>query len=219
VTRKKTSELKHSFTVEPEIYELQKSNEKLLSTPPREGTAVFDKDYVAPNALQFFQMETKSRKVINELMKPINRDMEEEKLVLADFSVKLNNFIARLQKVEHVVGLEGAKPVVFVELENRIAENCVRIEVDKQQLMDEIAKTNRSIGKLQNNFDDSIKHMETLEQLQKFNSQQVLDCLEQMTKLDTRFSHEIGNVQAGLIDLRSKFEQQTTKLSQAVESM
>ena len=86
----------------------------MQSTPPKDAVPVYDKDYVAPNALQFFQMETKNRKIINELMKPINRDMESEKLLMADFSVKLESFVDRLHKIEHAVGLGGAKPWVFV---------------------------------------------------------------------------------------------------------
>lgn len=106
-----------------------------------------------------------------------------------------------------------------MDLDNKMADMTVRIAVNQQDLMNEIGKTNQSILRLRDSFADQSKHMETLETLQEFNSKKVLESQEQMTKLDGRFSKEIGDAQAGLIDLRSKFEEQITKLTQSNESM
>jgi len=96
--RRPSQKLTKAFSVIDQQHHLlaPKAEDPQAQNSPRGDVKVFDKDYVAPNALQYFQMETKSRKVINELMKPVNRDMEAEKLLLADFSVKLQGFMSRL---------------------------------------------------------------------------------------------------------------------------
>lgn len=38
-----------------------------------------DKEYVSPHELEFFELETKVRKLISEMMQPVMNDMDEDR--------------------------------------------------------------------------------------------------------------------------------------------
>ncbi len=48
--------------------------------------------------------------------------MDQDRKIVAEFSVKIDNFIERILKLEYVLGLVGIKPQVFQDLENKIAD-------------------------------------------------------------------------------------------------
>lgn len=71
---------------------------------------ILDKAYIAPHALDIFTIETKSRKAIGELIRPLNQEMEKDRLTVAAFSVKCDEFVERLDKIEFILGLDSKKP-------------------------------------------------------------------------------------------------------------
>lgn len=54
------------------------------------------------------------------------------------FTVKLDDFVRRLNLLEYTLGINGQKPKVFVDIEDKITENNLRLEVAKQSLMNEV---------------------------------------------------------------------------------
>ena len=89
---------------------------------------------MAPHALDIFAIETKSRKAIGELIRPLNQEMERDRVTVAGFIIKSDEFIERLDKIEYILGLDSKKPQVFVDIENKIAETTVKMEVHKYEL-------------------------------------------------------------------------------------
>jgi hypothetical protein len=89
---------------------------------------------MAPHALDIFAIETKSRKAIGELIRPLNQEMERDRVTVAGFIIKSDEFIERLDKIEYILGLDSKKPQVFVDIENKIAETTVKMEIHKCEL-------------------------------------------------------------------------------------
>lgn len=64
--------------------------------------------------------------------------MDQDRKVVAEFSVKVDNFVERILKLEYVLGLVGVKPQVFQDLENKIADIKVQNCVTKNELKDDV---------------------------------------------------------------------------------
>lgn len=69
-----------------------------------------DPSYNTPLALDIFMLETKARKTIGELIRPIHQHIEKDRLQVAAFMVRLEEFMQRLDKIEFTVGINGSKP-------------------------------------------------------------------------------------------------------------
>jgi chromosome segregation ATPase len=117
------------------------------------------------------------------------------------------------------VGLNGAKPQVFVELENKIADNGIKMEVAKHVLMEEINRSNERIQQLKANFDDCSQQIDTLDRLQNLTNNQLSQTQDQLQKLDIRISKEIGDAQAELINLRAITDSSIEKFGLKVNTM
>ena len=99
-----------------------------------------------------FALETKARKVIGELMRPVNQEMEFDRRVVAEFAVKVDGFIKRLEQIEYALGLQGCKPQIFEDIDNKISDMQAENTVSKKILQDEINMQNSKIDLLKTNF-------------------------------------------------------------------
>ena len=141
---------------------------------------ILDKAYMAPHALDIFAIETKSRKAIGELIRPLNQEMERDRVTVAGFIIKSDEFIERLDKIEYILGLDSKKPQVFVDIENKIAETTVKMEVHKFELLEEIKATNERINSLKERFSDSTQQIETMNKLQTITNSQISETQESL---------------------------------------
>jgi hypothetical protein len=66
-------------------------------------------------------------------------------LDLVNFTSRLDEFILRLDKIEYVVELSGKKPRIFTEIEDKLVDGRVQLEVTKTGLLHEIAKVNSRV--------------------------------------------------------------------------
>ena len=69
-----------------------------------------DRQYMRPQDLDLFAIETKSRRTIGELIKPIMTDMEQDRRKTADAYVKMERILERLGRIEYSMGLNNQKP-------------------------------------------------------------------------------------------------------------
>ena len=67
--------------------EVQRGKEKSKAGDAAKATEFFlsglqlDKEYVSPHELEFFELETKIRKLISEIMQPVMNDMDEDRRI------------------------------------------------------------------------------------------------------------------------------------------
>ena len=86
---------------------------------------------MAPQELDLFALETKSRKTIGQLVKPILTDMDTDRKKMAELAVKQERIAERLKKIEYTVGLSNEKPQVFVDIENDFADLKAKMAFDR----------------------------------------------------------------------------------------
>ena len=66
-----------------------------------------DKTYETPEALRYFDLETKARRTIAELIKPIVEETERDRGKVAKMTVKHDNVMKRLTKIEYIMELNS----------------------------------------------------------------------------------------------------------------
>ena len=109
----------------------KKAEEEKDKKNPFVAAPLLDRTYMAPQELDLFALETKSRKTIAQLVKPILSDMDTDRKKMAELQVKQDRIQERLRKIEYAVGLSNEKPQVFVDIENEFADLKVKIALDK----------------------------------------------------------------------------------------
>ena len=90
-----------------------------------------------------FGLETASRKTIGELFRPLQDDMDKDRCKVAGVEILLKALDTRLERLEYITNMEGNKPQVFVDLDNRFIE----LEVTVKETASEIS------SKVKRNFD------------------------------------------------------------------
>ena len=69
-----------------------------------------DKAFLNPQELDLFDIETKSRRTIAELLQPVWADMESDRIALSKLLVKHDDWDARLRHLEFLTGVDKVKP-------------------------------------------------------------------------------------------------------------
>ena len=87
-----------------------------------------------PQELDFFALETKARKTISQLIKPLLNDRDVDRKKMVDIVFKQDRIAERLKKIEYSVGLCNEKPQIFVDIENEIADMKQGMVLNKTDL-------------------------------------------------------------------------------------
>ena len=81
-----------------------------------------DKFFMAPETLDLFALETRARRTIGELIRPIVIELDTDRRTVAEVISKQERINQRLGNLEYALGLNDSKPKVFEEIENTLAE-------------------------------------------------------------------------------------------------
>ena len=92
-----------------------------------------DKMYDTPASLDLFTLETRARKTIAELIKPIQIEADTDRSKVAKMTVKHDNVLKRLTKIEFILNLNSQKPKVFEDIDNAIAAIKSDIAINKSE--------------------------------------------------------------------------------------
>ena len=74
-----------------------------------------------PNAIDIFSIETRSRRVIGELINPIMTEIDEDRQKVAQLGVDQTKIYKRIQELEYSVGLIDSKPKIFQDIDDSFA--------------------------------------------------------------------------------------------------
>ena len=69
-----------------------------------------------------FALETRSRRTIGELIRPIIADLDIDRRKVAEINSKQDRINFRLGQLEYTLGLNDIKPQIFEDIENKVAE-------------------------------------------------------------------------------------------------
>ena len=75
--------------------------------------AALDREYVSPHELEFFELETKVRKLISEIMQPVLNDMDEDRRSVRSILAGEERIETRVKQLEYITGITETKPKVF----------------------------------------------------------------------------------------------------------
>lgn len=103
-----------------------------------ENPLLVDREFRAPKELDLFALETKSRKTISELIRPVIADMDIDRRKMAEVAVTMGGFIERVEKLEYMLKVSSKKPKVFMDIENKFADIKVSIAQNRQELKNTI---------------------------------------------------------------------------------
>ena len=78
-------------------------------------------------------METRARRTIGELIRPIVNELDSDRRRVAEVISKQDRINARLGNLEYALGLNDKKPKVFEDIENTLAEIKADIAVNRNQ--------------------------------------------------------------------------------------
>ena len=124
-----------------------------------------DKSYIGPQDLDLFAIETKSRRTISELIKPIMTDMEQDRRKTAEAYLRLERVQERLFRVEYALGLNKEKPKVFMDIDNNIAQLKADMAVQNLKFEHEVEQINNKISLVDRDLsgiNSSIKSIDNL---------------------------------------------------------
>lgn len=88
---------------------------------------LLNRSFPAPKELDLFGLETGARKTIAELFKPMMDDMERDRRNVVSTQVTMEQIIDRIVKLEYVCSMQGSKPKVFQDLDNRFIDLDITI--------------------------------------------------------------------------------------------
>ena len=80
------------------------------------------KQYQAPESLDLFSLETRARRTIGELIKPIVQESDNDRRRVAEVISKQDRIGQRLAALEYSLGLTDTRPKLFQEIDNKIAD-------------------------------------------------------------------------------------------------
>ena len=90
-----------------------------------------DKFFEAPQSLDLFAMETRARRTIAELIRPMELESNADRKRVAEVSSQQVKMLGRLNNLEYALGLNDSKPKVFEDIENTLADLQSDIAVNK----------------------------------------------------------------------------------------
>ena len=77
--------------------------------------------------LDEFQMMTKNRQLIAELIKPIYDDIQKDRRVFIENDFNMKEIIERVVKLEYLSGVSELKPKIFQEIDNALIDISTKI--------------------------------------------------------------------------------------------
>ena len=142
---------------------LKDQQKKYKKDPFIKNPVDLDRTYAAPQELELFAMETRSRRTISELIKPILADMDTDRRNIAMATVNLEKVFTRLERIEYSLKLSGTKPQIFVEIENTLADMVSSIALHKSETT---YQTNLVNQKIQQNERELISTTQKINQIE-----------------------------------------------------
>ena len=91
-----------------------------------------------PIELDLFMLETNARKMITDLINPILSKMNDDHEKMVAANQRNARIEERLLQVEHVLGLQQAKPKIFEEIKDELANIRATMKLQEQVLMEKV---------------------------------------------------------------------------------
>lgn len=89
---------------------------------------ILNRAFPAPREIDLFGLETQSRKIIGELFRPMQEDMDHDRRKVAGVEMSFKAILSRIGRLEYICNMEGNKPKVFMDLDNRFIDLEVAIK-------------------------------------------------------------------------------------------
>lgn len=163
-----------------------------------------DRTYAAPQELDLFAMETRSRRTIGELIKPILADMDSDRRNIAMATVNLEKVFTRLERIEYSLKLSGTKPQIFVEIENTLADMVSSIALHKSESNYQTNLVNQKIQQNERELISTTQKINQIESSTNLRDKNVQECQQNLISLTKRMTTDHAKLERSLISLDGK---------------
>ena len=127
---------------------------------------------MAPAALDLFALETRARRTIGELIKPLVSQQAADSRKVAEMESKHERLLARLHQVEFALGLNDSKPKVFQNIDDKFAEMRAVVALNLSESNFKVGCCDQKIASLERDLKDCLSSMRSMESLIKVRDQE-----------------------------------------------
>ena len=154
-----------------------------------------ERQYQAPNSLDLFALETRSRRTIGELIRPIIADLDSDRRKVAEINSKQDRINFRLGQLEYTLGLNDSKPQIFEDIENKVAEVRSDLAISESESKFRFNICDQRIEALERDLKNMTADMKQLDGLMKMRDLETTRANQQVAEIRQSIKSEFARVE------------------------
>ena len=191
----------------PAAQDAQKSKMAALAA----SQAISDsKQYQAPNSLDLFALETRARRTIGELIRPIIQELDSDRRKVAEVSSKQDRVNQRLMSIEYILGLSETKPKIFEDLEDKIANNKALIAENANETSYRLELMQQTMSALDSDMKSCVADMKSLDSLIRMRDTETAESNKAVELLKIKLNQETNRIEDMINNLGFTFNNKLT---------
>ena len=149
-------------------------------------------------------METRARRTIAELIKPIVHELEQDRRNVAQVCSNQDRINSRLNNIEFAMGLNDARPKVFEEIENKFADFKCDIAEKHNDAIYRVGLCDNRIEVLDRDMRSALADIRTMDNLLKLRDDTIKETKEIQVKLKLETNERFAKIERDMAELKGR---------------